>query len=1031
MENKTLRKEFFKKAFKSDLKNPNYKKIKDAFLYDLSLTGTDALKLFNIVKFTKTGAVKKTSVGSVEKFNKIIANSYKPFKTGQTLTQMNVKLSEQQNLKNPGLIDRQQIETLLSNLDSKKRYALNVSTNDEKKIFMINPNTKGFSKLLNKQFITTDISAVSSDEWATTNISKINNISISEIIPKSNRRVMNSNSQKYPNYIIHPAIDLDLSKYQIYNKTQTKDNTNCLIYSLKQAGISDEKIKRVICHFSEKVVCSDDNEIYMRSFDAIRQKDFKKVAEIIETSIKVSVINAKDIQKTCITYGNYETSIKLAIANGHIFLDELTIFKRYAILNYDLLKKSNKRKPWFTYSTITNTNGKNLSSLEVIDLLEKNNMTESIPHSLDSKQELTLMTSNDLLNNMAQEQRPFEYKQKEQKNKHIYYANLENISHIDNKNSTPFMAGIISSTEKTPQIFEGDLCIPSMFYYVYNRHKENEENVIYFHNLRFAISLMKEFIYIKNLCEKNNEIYLGEVIFRGVTIILKDSFKLFSKPLKDFKTMFNLDESYLESDVLLLKTGMESFNKSMIETFQLSIFDYLTISSYSDAFFKLKGVYNDVYECTGNLRRWMSKAIYGGRVSINEQFKKEIINKKINSLDGNSLYPSAISRLCREFGMPKGPAKRMSNLIDIMKQDYYIVDIQITKINRQIQIPIISVKTKGGIKYINTITEPTFVTLDRFQLEDYILYNSIEFVIIDGIYYNEGFNKKFECINDLFINRKKQKELKTSSGNTMQEIYKIMLNSAYGKTIIKSNSTKNVIINNEDYEKYLFNNFHTIEYAKKINNNQYIITIQSSDTSYARIQCGVAILSTSKRIINEVYDIASTNNLTIYYGDTDSIHVNDDEIQTLSEKFTEKYGRQLIGDYMGQFHSDFKHKNKDCKNVVSEKSIYLGRKAYVNYLSGVDSNNVSHSCIHARMRGINEVSLINEARKLENKNMKDNVFEIYEKLISESIEFVLNPSEEKMAFKFTSRGVQKRVTDSFKRVISFKDEAVEEDDEIY
>ena len=1088
MENKTLRKEFFKKAFKDERKNPNYKKIKDAYVYDHTMTGRDANKLFDIIKYTKTGAIKKTSVGSVEKFNKMLDIHLVPFKAGQTMAEMNVKLSEKKNLIVSNLIDAKQINTMLANLDSKKKYVLNVETKEEKKIYMINPNTRGFAKMLNSGFITTNISAVSSDEWATINSSRITNTSISEI--KNEGRNMNRQVLKFPKFNTHPAVDL--SKYQIYTKDQKIDNTNCLIYSLTQSGISQEKIKKVIMAFSDKTISSN-NDIHMRSFDAIKQKDFKKVSDIIETSIKVSVINVKNTQKTCITYGkNYKECINLAISNNHIFLDEETIYKKYAILNYDKVK--DKKHAWYKYNGHDVISaGKKLSSLEVIDLLEKNNMTEPIPYSLNVKQELTLMNSSDLLCNMDKEQRPFEYKQKEEKKINIYYADLENINNVGS-NSTPFLAGIISSTETTPAIYEGNLCILNMFYYILNRHKENTENIVYFHNLKYDFSLMKEFIFIRDICEKDNQIYSGKIIFRGITITLKDSYKMFSKSLAKFQPTFNLDKKYgkkeyinydyyniitinnktanivdyfnnfstkdkegfmtsieafkvsetefkhidfykdyLINDVKLLQLGMQAMNTTMVETFQLSIFDYLTISSYADAYFKLKGCYNNVYEVCGGLKKWMAKAIYGGRVNCNEKYKKQVINKTINDFDGVSLYPSAISRLCDEYGMAQGNAKRMTNLINIMKQDYYIVDIQITKINKKQMNPFIAIKNKQSIKYINEITEPTFVTIDKYTLEDYISFHDIEYTIIDGIYYNEGFNKKFKkAIDDMFNNRAIQKALKTPSGDVKQELYKLMMNSAYGKTIMKSNNTKNVIVNNEDYEKYLYNNFHCIEYAKKLNNNQHIITIQNIDETYNRSQCGIAILSMSKRIMNEVMDISSNNNLIIYYQDTDSMHMNDNEIKELSEKFEEKYNRTLIGKNMGQFHSDFNHSNKDCQNVVSVKSIFLGKKAYIDYLEGVDSKGVKQYCVHARMKGINEISLLHEARKLENKDMKDNVFEIYEKLAdNKAIEFVLNPAE-KVAFKFTSSGVQKRETSEFKRVICFKDEeTVEDDEEIY
>ena len=82
---------------------------------------------------------------------------------------------------------------------------------------------------------------------------------------------------------------------------------------------------------------------------------------------------------------------------------------------------------------------------------------------------------------------------------------------------------------------------------------------------------------------------------------------------------------------------------------------------------------------------------------------------------------------------------------------------------------------------------------------------------------------------------------------------------------------------------------------------------------------------------------------------------NIQKIPTLQELYNDKYGRELIGSDMGQFHSDFDLKGAD--NIVSKKSIYLGKKSYIDVLEGVDKEGNKVNGYHIRMKGITEKSI--------------------------------------------------------------------------
>ena len=96
------------------------------------------------------------------------------------------------------------------------------------------------------------------------------------------------------------------------------------------------------------------------------------------------------------------------------------------------------------------------------------------------------------------------------------------------------------------------------------------------------------------------------------------------------------------------------------------------------------------------------------------------------------------------------------------------------------------------------------------------------------------------------------------------------------------------------------------------------------------VHCGVEILSMSKRIMNKVSSCADDLNIKIYYQDTDSIHLNYDDVEKVVARYKEKYGLDLVGEDLGNFHVDF-----DMAGAVSEiyaiESLFLGKKHTQTY----------------------------------------------------------------------------------------------------
>ena len=100
-------------------------------------------------------------------------------------------------------------------------------------------------------------------------------------------------------------------------------------------------------------------------------------------------------------------------------------------------------------------------------------------------------------------------------------------------------------------------------------------------------------------------------------------------------------------------------------------------------------------------------------------------------------------------------------------------------------------------------------------------------------------------------------------------------------------------------------------------------------------QVGVEVLSMSKRIMNEVMCLGEDIGCNMYYQDTDSIHLNYEDVPKLAIAYKKEYDKELIGDYMNQFHIDFDmfdedgNKIKGLQDICSIEAYFLGKKYIV------------------------------------------------------------------------------------------------------
>jgi hypothetical protein len=485
--------------------------------------------------------------------------------------------------------------------------------------------------------------------------------------------------------------------------------------------------------------------------------------------------------------------------------------------------------------------------------------------------------------------------------------------------------------------------------------------------------------YAKGLKDGDKEVLLD--------ILRKDSSYEFNEQERKFNaTKYYL--SYLESDVDVLQQSMIKYREMMYELTHLDVWDSLTCSSFANKYATSQGCFEGSFQVKGGLRDFMQGAVRGGRVFVGEESRVKIdgqhsavreTDQLTQALDANSLYPSAIERLCNEYGIPVGMAKvgTEQTYEYYQSKDWYTVKIRVLAIRKSQPVPCISVtrnvvidgKPTTRVQYINELPDgPTEFTVDKITLEDWVKYHAISFTIIEGVFWDEGYNKKLgELVLKLHNLRCKYKK----TNEAMSSMIKLVANSIFGKTTQRASETTTVFQPLDTYEQYVYNNFGLIE-SYELTKFNCKITLRNFDTSFNLNFIGSAILSMSKRIMNEVFSTMGELKIPMLYSDTDSLHCFASDVKPLSEAFLKKYGRTLEGDGLSQFKCDFKLvvNGKKMKDVVSVRNIIIASKVYMDILRGVDDNGVFHYGTHYRVKGATYSGVVHEIeRRMALKNM--------------------------------------------------------------
>jgi hypothetical protein len=434
---------------------------------------------------------------------------------------------------------------------------------------------------------------------------------------------------------------------------------------------------------------------------------------------------------------------------------------------------------------------------------------------------------------------------------------------------------------------------------------------------------------------------------------------------------------YCSIDVDILRRGFNKFRQDCMVALQLDPADYTTLPSLAHAAMS-RNVYakvDDLYEVGGKVAEFCRGAVYGGRCMTRDNTPHRT-TIPLQDFDAVSLYPAAMARLYLVKGKPAViPPELLQYEALVSKSTAFVVDINITHVGRHLHFPLIVKQDASGNHNVN---ECVRMRVDDIMLADLIERQDMRFDIIRGYYWTGQKDYTIQSfIQHVFDMRNEYKR----QHNPLQLVYKLIMNSAYGKTIQRPIDTKTKFYNlyNAEQER-LFKNYVIKNYQQLIDvievdgsKIRKVVLRKTTNNQFGLNLFGIHVLSMSKRIMNGVFgcceDIGGA--AVPYYQDTDSLHIAVDALPQVAELFSKRYDRQLIGSKLGQFHSDFTSNDGRSDIEHARRSIFIAKKVYIDELVASDGS----IRIMSRMKGVSLGAVEVEAQK-----QGMSLFELYDDL---------------------------------------------------
>ncbi|GKC07567.1 DNA polymerase-like protein [Tanacetum coccineum] len=490
--------------------------------------------------------------------------------------------------------------------------------------------------------------------------------------------------------------------------------------------------------------------------------------------------------------------------------------------------------------------------------------------------------------------------------------------------------------------------------------REKRPFTVYFHNfsrfdgillVRYLTSRVDDKLTLKPLIR--NKIFYELIICRGKKIIMRfrDSLMILKGTLHDLvanicpslgnkkdidHTSLNKDNlkqnkeeiiEYLRQDVLLLGGIMQKTQAIFFEEFETDIESKLTLASLALAIFRKK-FYDDnqwrIYIPSQNADKFIRKGYYGGHTDAYIPYGKDLYY-----YDVNSLYPFVM----KEFPMPGGQARWIDNIEE--KHLDTMLGFVLTHVEcpTNIKRPFLPYHDEDG-----TLIFPTGEFSGVYYIEELKYARTYKITMLYGYFFERKESPFKEIISVLY---EKRLQAKKEGNIVVSYVYKILMNSLYGRFGINPLSSKTHIGDSNDLKRIMI--MDTFVVADVLGEDSFVMSykenvgISSLDhwnpPRNSAVQLSAAITA-SARI--HMYPYISRDDC--YYTDTDSVvfgnPLNEEDLSpTELGKFKEEakikeavflVPKQYYFEDANEVKNTLKHKGPAKKYVTKEifKEIY-------------------------------------------------------------------------------------------------------------
>ena len=292
--------------------------------------------------------------------------------------------------------------------------------------------------------------------------------------------------------------------------------------------------------------------------------------------------------------------------------------------------------------------------------------------------------------------------------------------------------------------------------------------------------------------------------------------------------------------------------------------------------------------------------------------------------DANSLYPTAMAQF--EFSVEDAvwaSPEEFPAIIHAIETDTFdniaIVECEITYPNKEnCYFPVMATRGDGVNRYT---LEDQCVHRHSTDLSEACKHNGMRITAIKRCLLWRSKERIFQAVVEKFYALRNQ--YKKEGKEALQQVIKLLLNSAYGKLIQRVIDTEKVFYTEDDLAE-LDKVFRHGDYLNHTEFSNRLLVEQSKTPKDKDIimpsHLGVSVLAYSRKVMNRAVEaiggFSSLEN-TPYYMDTDSMFINARLVRKMEE-------RGLIGNDLGQFKSDL----KGVSDGMIVEAIFVAPKLY-------------------------------------------------------------------------------------------------------